>query len=265
MKDQYKKKLLKVEAKDCSNCGSRLIKTNSRRHLEGLEENHFIDSERKRCTNKDCPCYNIKIYPKNYSSMIYPKSSYSMSVYATIGYHRIVESKTVSEIQNYMIQTYPSLSDLRERSIENIYKRVQVCLRQRQEDADYLKAKLVKKGIKELCLSMDGIAPERGNAILYVIREVQSQEILFARYLEHSDSVHLVSDLLEPLKEFLEKLSIPIGGWIIDKQPGFISAIESVFDNPIHLCQSHFLKSMGKPVQQADSELAKELKKNFAP
>jgi len=90
---------------------------------------------------------------------------------------------------------------------------------------------------------------------------VQSQEVLFVRYLEHSDMEHLVSDLLEPLKEFLEKLSLPIGGWICDKQTGFIPAIQSVFDKPIHLCQSHFLKAMGKPVQQADSELAKELKK----
>jgi len=60
-----------------------------------------------------------------------------MSVYATIGYHRIVESKTVSEIQRHMVKTYSNLSSLKERSIENIYKRVQVCLRQRQEDVQY--------------------------------------------------------------------------------------------------------------------------------
>jgi len=265
MKGQYIKKLLKVSEEECSNCGDKLVKTHSRRHLQDLTEDYFIDSEIKRCTNKSCSCYNIRIYPDIYKSLIYPKSDYSMSVYATIGYERLVESKTVSEIQRHMVRNYSNLSGLRERSIENIYKRVQVCLRERQEDVEALKERLIKKKIDKLCLSMDGIAPERGNAILYVVREVQSQEILFVRYLEHSDTEHLVSDLLKPLQQFLDKLSIPVGGWICDKQTGFIQAIQSVFSEPIHLCQSHFLKAMGKPVQQADSELAKELKKKLRP
>ena len=241
-----------------------LVKTHSRRNLQDLHETYFIDSEIRRCTNEKCPCKGIRIYPDEYRSIIYPKSDYSLSVYAEIGYHRLNESKSVSQIEGYMEKHYPNLG-LKARSIENIYKRVQVCLRERQEDKANLQEKLIKKGITSLCLTLDGIAPERGNAILYVVREVQSQEIIYARYLEHSDTVHLKTDLFEPLKTFLEELEIPLGGWLCDKQNGFIAALEEVYEGvPIHLCQSHFLKAMGKPVKIADSEMGKEIKKTSA-
>ena len=265
MKETKMKKILKVEFKECSKCGSKLVKTHSRRNLQDLHQSYFIDSEIGRCTNTDCTCNGLRIYPLEYRSLIYPKSDYSLGVYAEIGYQRLNESKSVSQIRAYLEKTYPSLG-LKERSIENIYKRVQVCLRQQQEDKEYLKGELVKKGVSHLCLTLDGIAPERGNSILYVVREVQSNEIIYVRYLEHSDYDHLKSDLFEPLKEFLEEMELPIVGWLCDKQNGFIPAIETVFAGvPIHLCQSHFLKAMGKPVQAVDSEMAKEVKKNFAP
>jgi len=217
------------------------VKTHSRRHLRDLEGIHFIDSEIGRCVNKKCGCYNVRIYPSEYRSLIYPKSDYSLSVYAEIGYQRLKEHKSVSQIASYMDENYAHLT-LKERSIENIYKRVQVCLRIRQEDKLYLQASLTKKGITKLCLTLDGIAPEQGNSILYVVREVQSNEIMYVRYLEHSDLEHLKSDLFEPLKVFIEELGLEIGAWLCDKQTGFIPAITTVFeDTPIHLCQSHFL------------------------
>lgn len=265
MREQIKKKLLKIGQKECSKCGYLLVKTHSRRNLQDLDQIYFIDSEIGRCTNMNCGCQGIRIYPEEYRRLIYPKSDYSLRVYSEIGYQRLNESKSVSQIRKTLEQLYPSLG-LKDRSIENIYKRVQVCLRQRQEDKEVLKKQLLQSGIRELCLTLDGIAPEQGNAILYVVREVHSGLIIYARYLEHSDTAHLKSDLFEPLKELLEALSYPLGGWLCDNQNGFIPAIASVFEGiPIHLCQAHFLKAMGKPVQLADSEMAKEIKKSFAP
>ena len=137
MRDTRTKKLLKVNRKACPNCGSQLVKTHSRRKLQDLDELYYVDSEINRCTNTSCSCYGIRLYPEAYRSLIYPKSDYSLSVYAEIGYQRLYESKSVSQIQKHLEKTYPNLG-LKERSIENIYKRVQVCLRQRQEDKDYL-------------------------------------------------------------------------------------------------------------------------------
>ena len=265
MKEGQIKKLLKIDSKECSHCGSALIKTHSRRNLQDLDKSYYIDTEIGRCASSMCPCQGIRIYPAEYKRLIYPKSDYSLRVYAEIGYQRLNESKSVSQISKSLSSSYPDLG-LRERSIENIFKRVQVCLRQRQEDKEQLKQNIARSGISQLCLTIDGIAPERGNAILYVVREVQSQLIIYVRYLEHSDASHLVSDLFEPLKALLDELSCPLGGWLCDKQNGFIPALSSVFVGvPIHLCQAHFLKAMGKPVQAADSEMAKAIKKKLRP
>lgn len=258
------KKLLKVSDTSCSSCGFLLIKTHSRRKLKDLEATYSIDSEIKRCGNADCPCYGVRIYPIEYSSLIYPKSDYSLPLYAVVGYQRLNEHKTVKEIQGYMKETYADLEELKERTIENIYKRVEVCLGKRQCDKERLRTVLLSKGVDKLCLTIDGIAPEQGNSIMYVIREVTTQELIFVRYLEHSDAAHLSSDLFEPLKAFVEDLGFDISAWICDKQNGFISTLSTVFEGvPIHLCQAHFLKAIGKPVQAADSELAKEVKKNY--
>ena len=60
--------------KNCSNCGWKLVTTHSRRNLQELENSYYVDSEISRCVNKNCACHGIRLYPKEYSELIYPKS-----------------------------------------------------------------------------------------------------------------------------------------------------------------------------------------------
>jgi len=256
------KLLLKIPYKDCVNCGTPLVKTHTRRSLQDLKGHYYLDIELGRCINERCSCKGIRVYPKAYRRLIYPKSDYSLAVYAQIGYQRLNLKRSVSEILQEVKGQYPHLK-MGERSVENIFKRVQMCLCERESDKGRLKKLLKSSGISQLCLTVDGIAPEQGNSVLYVVREAQSGIILFGRYLEHSDAEHLEKGLFRPLKGLTDKLGIEVGGWLCDKQNGFIPAIEQVFEGvPIHMCQAHFLKAMGKPVQQADSQMGKAIKKN---
>ena len=257
-----KKLLLKVAYKDCVNCGFPLVKTHSRRSLQDLKGTYCLDIELGRCINELCSTKGIRIYPPAYRSLIYPKSDYSLAVYAQIGYQRFTLKRSVSEIGQEVERLYPHLK-MGQRSIENIFKRVQMCLCERESDKGRLKRLLEKSGISQLCLTVDGIAPEQGASILYVVREAQSGIVLFGRYLEHSDAHHLEEGLFSPLKAITDELGYKVGGWLCDKQNGFIPAIEQVFEGvPVHMCQAHFLKAVGKPVQQADSQMGKAVKKN---
>ena len=58
------------------------------------------------------------------------------------------------------------------------------------KNADYLKAYFGKREQKVLQLSIDGVQPEQGHNILYIVREVLSGKILFAHYSTHSDEAH---------------------------------------------------------------------------
>lgn len=259
------RKHLKLIHNDCECCKERLVKTHSRRTLQDTSGVYKMDIEIGRCINKKCSNNEIRMYPKDYRKLVYPKSSYSMNVYAIVGYERLVKKQTVGQIYDFLSKNYPHIK-IKERSIENIFKRVQVCLAKSQQDKDYIKGKLQQLQINQLCLSVDGIQPEQGNSILYVVREVQSGIILYGRFIEHSDTNHLVEDFFRPLKFFTDELDFKIGGWICDKQNALIDSIQIVFEGiPIQLCQAHFLKSMAKPIQKANSELGKTIKKTSRP
>ena len=161
MKQTQGKKLLKVDCTECPNCGSVLVKTHSHRNLQNLDGRYYVDTEIARCINELCESKGIRIYPAAYRSLIYPKSDYGLQIYAEVGYQRLNELKSVPQIRSCLNERYPHLK-LKDRTVENIFKRVQVCLRERQEDKDYLREQLEKSGVNQLCFTMDGIAPEQG-------------------------------------------------------------------------------------------------------
>ena len=131
-------------------------------------------------------------------------------------------------------------------------------------DPNVIKSRLLakKKDIKWLSLSIDGLQPERGNEILYIIRELQTWEILFSKYLKFSDEETITKEIYEPLKKLTEKIGFPILWLNADKQLTLTTAFKKIFPSvPVQHCQSHFLKALRKPVQEESSKMSKEIKK----
>jgi len=186
----------------------------------------------------------------------------SIDVYGYIGRLRLKEKKSVPEIHADLSENYKHLK-ITERSVENIVKRFMICLEQGSKNIPYLTGQLARAGVTDLVLTIDGIAPERGNAILYVVRELKSGQPLCARYIEHSDKAHIKAELFEPLKELCAQLPYEIVGFITDKEGALVEGIREVFgDAPLQHCQSHFIKAVRKPLQKEDSEMGKAIKKN---
>jgi transposase-like protein len=64
------------------------------------------------------------------------------------------------------------------------------------------------------------------------------------------------------VQSVLDELAVPILGIISDDQAAIGQAIAAVWPEVFHQrCQLHFLKAVQKPIHEADSSLAKELKK----
>jgi hypothetical protein len=107
-------------------------------------------------------------------------------------------------------------------------------------------------------LAIDGLQPDVGHEVLWVIREVLSGEILLARALLSSTQ----EDLSGLLKEVKEMLPVPISGVVSDGQLSIRRAVATVFPKvPHQLCHFHFLREAGKPIFEADRHAKKELKK----
>ncbi len=106
---------------------------------------------------------------------------------------------------------------------------------------------------------MDGVQPEKGNEMLYVVREVFSGTILAAQNMKSGAAAELRT-LIDPIIE----MGYPIVGIVSDGQVSIRQAFESLLpDVPYQYCQYHYLKDIAKPIVDADRKLKMELKKSM--
>ena len=96
--------------------------------------------------------------------------------------------------------------------------------------------------------TIDGLQPDVGHEVLWVIRDCLSEEILLARPLLSSTQGDLTA-LLREVKAPLKQLAVPVKGIISDGQETIGSAVAFVFPEvPHQLCQFHSLKDAIKPL-----------------
>ncbi len=111
---------------------------------------------------------------------------------------------------------------------------------------------------KRAILAIDGMQPDVGHEVLWVIRECLSGEILLARTLLSAKS----KDLAILLREVKEVLVVPIVGVISDGQQSIRKAVEVALPEVPHgLCHFHYLREAAKVIYAADRHAKKELKK----
>ena len=271
MSTNYKKKLppskkirYRYHGRECSLCGGELKqKSTGNRNLTNLEYKAALSIQICGCTNEACPNASARLKPVEYLNQIVPESGYGIDVYALIGHLRYSCHQTVSEIHRYLLENYPHI-EIGERHVENIIKDLSLCIEQSGRNASALRHYFTVRGQSSLQLSIDGVQPEQGHSILYVVREVISGKLLFAHYSTHSDAVSIREEVLSPLKSTLDEVGLPIGGWIADKEAALGKSVQAVFPKvPFQHCQSHFLGAMKKPLTEADTVLGKSVKKNF--
>ncbi len=123
-------------------------------------------------------------------------------------------------------------------------------------DRDRLKEKLWAQG--RTVIAIDGLQPDVGQEVLWVVRECLSGEVLLARSLLSGTS----EDLAPLLQEVADALEVPIEGVISDGQHAIRKAVASALPGvPHQLCQFHYLREAAKEVYEADRHAKKELKK----
>lgn len=113
----------------------------------------------------------------------------------------------------------------------------------------------------KVVLDIDGIKPEKGNKILYLIRDSRSGIVLLARTLKYNST-----DQLELLLEEIELMQLDIIGIVSDKQKSIVNAVKLVYPSlPHQFCQFHYLKNISKDFDDTDLSLRKKLRKDIRP
>jgi hypothetical protein len=143
-----------------------------------------------------------------------------------------------------------------ERTVEHAMHRYEELVTVHSRDRERLRLQF--KDQKTAILAIDGLQPDVGHEVLWVIREVLSGEILVAKPLLSSTQ----EDLAALLTEAKTLLPIPIGAVVSDGQLSLRLAVEQALpETPHQLCHFHYLREAAKPIYEADRHAKKELKK----
>ena len=245
---------LQPERTTCRRCGSHLrAEYTNHRTLHTLNGVTRLNLLVRRCRNEHCPVFKVPCRPEAEGSFALPRHEFDLDVIALIGQLRYREHRSVPEIRMHLVGRQVAVS---ERTVTNLLDRYDELLAVVLADDRRLRKILKAQG--RVMLALDGLQPDVGHEVLWVLRDCLSGEILLARSLLSARQ----QDLAVLLTQVRDACPVPIEGIVSDGQHSIRKAVAEVFpDVPHQLCQFHFLREAARPIYEADRHAKKELKK----
>ena len=247
-------KTLRPHTTGCVRCGRTLASAYvNHRTVTTLEGNQRLHLQICRCPNRDCPRYRKPYRPEEEGRMALPQYEFGLDVIARIGALRYQQHRSVPEMHQELLRRGLLIC---ERTVTNLLDRYDELVSLRLSDGRRWKALLAKQG--RVILALDGLQPDVGHEVLWVLRDCLSGEVLLARSLLSSTE----SDLAGLITEAKRELSVPIVGAVSDGQHSIRNAVAIALPGvPHQLCHFHYLREAARPIYEADRHAKKELKK----
>src|SRR3954468_12659976 len=238
----------------CPACGRRLRYRYDNRHtvttLGGLVR---LRLRIPRCEDPGCARYRRPCRPEAEGALVLPQHEFGLDVIALVGALRYREHQSVPEIHRALLERGVAVC---ERTVTNLLDRYDELVATSLADDDRLRAVLAGQG--RAILALDGLQPDVGHEVLWVVRECLSGEVLLARSLLSSTG----EDLAALLREVAARVGLPIAGVVSDGQHSVRRAVRLALPGvPHQLCQFHYLREAALPIFEADRHAEKELKK----
>jgi hypothetical protein len=207
----------------------------------------------RRCHYRDCPRRLVPYRPEQEGRYALPQHEFGLDVVARVGTLRYAEHRSIPEI-------HQRLSDcgllICERTVSNLLDRYDELLAVTLTDNRRLNGLLAEQG--RVILAIDGLQPDVGHEVLWVLRDCLSGEVLLAKSLLSGRQ----QDLAALLSQVKDKLTVPIAGVVSDGQHSIRKAVAKALPGvPYQLCQFHYLREAARPLYEADRHAKKELKK----
>ncbi len=245
---------LTPERTDCPHCGrpARADYAN-RRTVHTLAGVTRLNLTIRRCHHSACSVYKKPYRPEAEGSVALPRHEFGLDVLALIGRLRYAEHRSVPEIHAHLASRQVTVS---ERAVTNLLERYDELLAVVLADDRRLKKVLSIQG--RVILAIDGLQPDVGHEVLWVIRDCLSGEILLAKSLLSARQ----QDLSELLSGVKAASPVPVTAIVSDGQHSIRKAVAAVFPKvPHQLCQFHYLREAGRLIYEKDRHAKKELKK----
>jgi hypothetical protein len=245
---------LACQTRACPSCAGPLWAADIARRtvttLDGIVRLHL---RVRNCRAPECPRRGVCLRPEQEGRFALPQHEFGLDVIAAIGRLRHAEHRSVPEIHAELARRGLAICV---RSVGNLLDRHDELLALSCSDSCRLKAITAKAG--RVILAIDGLQPDVGHEVLWVLRDVLSGEVLLARSLLSSTQ----DDLAKLLDEVKEALEVPIAGVVPDGQTSIRKAVAIALDGiPHQLCHFHYPREAARPVYEADRHAKVQLKK----
>jgi hypothetical protein len=212
-----------------------------------------LDLAIRRCHHRECGCYLRPYRPEGEGRFALPKHEFGLDVIALVGALRYAEHRSVPEIHQILLGRDVGVS---QRTVTNLLDRYDELLAVTLSDGRRLRKLLADQG--RVVLAVDGLQPDVGHEVLWVLRDCLSGEVLLAKSLLSARQ----EDLAELLAQVRDAVGVPIVGAVSDGQHSIRKAIARALPGvPHQLCQFHYLREAARPIYEADRHAKKELKK----
>jgi hypothetical protein len=205
------------------------------------------------CPNPTCGRYRVPFRPEAEPHFALPHHEFGLDILTLVGRCRYAEHRSIPEIHQELTRRRVVVA---ERTVTNLLDRYDELKALSTADPQRLRPLLSAQG--RVVLALDGLQPDVGHEVLWVLRDCLSGEVLLAKSLLSATA----KDLAGLIREVKAALPVPITGVISDGQGSIRKAVKQALPKvPHQLCHFHYLREAARPIYEADRHAKKELKK----
>ena len=206
----------------------------------------------RRCRDRACRRHGIPLRSEQEGRFALPQHEFGLDIIALIGTLRHAQHRSVPEIHAELARRGVAICL---RSVSSLLDRYDELLALAMADPGRIRRLTGPAG--RVVLAIDGLQPDVGHEVLWVVRDVLSGAVLLARSLLSGTR----EDLAPLLAQVRDALDVPVVGVISDGQRSLVQAIARALPGvPHQRCQFHYLREAARPIYEADRHAKVALK-----
>jgi hypothetical protein len=163
----------------------------------------------RRCLNRACPQFRRPYRPEEEGRLALPKHEFGLDVIAWVGTLRSAQHRSVPAMHQHLLDRGVAIAP---RTVPHLLARYDALLARSLTDTARLQRITQAQG--RIILALDGLQPDGGHEVLWVLRDCLAGAVLLARSLLSSTQ----EDLAALLTEVQQALRVPMAGVISDGQ-----------------------------------------------
>jgi hypothetical protein len=183
----------------CPVCGDTMWAAyHNYRTITTLEDVVHLTLQIRRCLNRACPQFRRPYRPETEGRLALPRHEFGLDVIAWVGTLRYAQHRSLPEIHQHLRQRGVAVAP---RTVTHLLERYDELLTLSLTDTARLQRMTQAQG--RVILALDGLQPDVGHEVLWVLRDCLSGEVLLARSLlsaTHADLAYCSGPCVKPCR-----------------------------------------------------------------